>query len=49
MAILDYKAGNQTIVRRALEYLDIPCCIAATAAETRGARGLIFPGVGAAR
>ena len=49
LAILDYKAGNQTSVRRALEYLDIPCCIAATAEETRGARGLIFPGVGAAR
>ena len=49
LAILDYKAGNQTSVRRALEYLRIPCCIAATAEETKGARGLIFPGVGAAR
>ena len=49
LAILDYKAGNQTSVRRALEYLSIPCCIAATAEETKGARGLIFPGVGAAR
>ena len=49
LAILDYKAGNQTSVRRALEYLGIPCRIAATAEETHGARGLIFPGVGAAR
>ena len=49
LAILDYKAGNQTSVRRALEYLNIPCCIAATAEETKNARGLIFPGVGAAR
>ena len=49
LAILDYKAGNQTSVRRALEYLQIPCCIAATAQETEGASGLIFPGVGAAR
>ena len=49
LAILDYKAGNQTSVRRALEYLNIPCRIAATAEETKGARGLIFPGVGAAR
>ena len=49
LAILDYKAGNQTSVRRALEFLNIPCRIAATAEETRGARGLIFPGVGAAR
>ncbi len=49
LAILDYKAGNQTSVRRALEYLRIPCRIAATAEETKGAAGLIFPGVGAAR
>ena len=49
LAILDYKAGNQTSVRRALEYMHIPCRIAATAEETAGARGLIFPGVGAAR
>ena len=49
LAILDYKAGNQTSVQRALEFLKIPCRIAATAEETRGARGLIFPGVGAAR
>ena len=49
LAILDYKAGNQTSVRRALDYLNIPCRIAATAEETKDARGLIFPGVGAAR
>ncbi len=49
LAILDYKSGNQTSVRRALEYLNIPCRIAATAKETQGAQGLIFPGVGAAR
>ena len=28
LAILDYKAGNQTSVRRALDHLGIPCTIA---------------------
>lgn len=48
LAILNYEAGNQTSVRRALEYLDIPCTITADAAVLRAAQGVIFPGVGAA-
>ena len=31
LAILDYKAGNLTSVKRALDYLDIPCTITADA------------------
>ena len=48
LAILDYKAGNQTSVRRALEHLGIPCAITADAATLESAQGIIFPGVGAA-
>ena len=48
LAILDYKAGNQTSVRRALEHLGIPCGITADAAELESAEGIVFPGVGAA-
>lgn len=48
LAILDYKAGNQTSVRRALDSLGIPCEITADAARIEAAEGIIFPGVGAA-
>lgn len=48
LAILDYKAGNQTSVRRALEHLGIPCTITADPEVAATASGLIFPGVGAA-
>lgn len=48
LAILDYKAGNQTSVRRALEHLKIPCVITADPQTISRASGLIFPGVGAA-
>lgn len=48
LAILDYKAGNQTSVRRALEHLGVPCRITADAADLAAAAGVIFPGVGAA-
>ena len=48
LAILDYKAGNQTSVRRALEHLGIPCVITADPAVVERAEGVIFPGVGAA-
>lgn len=48
LAILDYKAGNQTSVRRALDSLGIPCIITADADIIRKAHGVIFPGVGAA-
>ena len=48
LAILEYKAGNQTSVRRALDHLGIPCRITADPAVIAEASGLIFPGVGAA-
>jgi imidazole glycerol-phosphate synthase subunit HisH len=48
LAILDYKAGNQTSVRRALDHLGIPCAITADPDTLRQASGVIFPGVGAA-
>ena len=48
IAILDYKAGNQTSVRRALEHLGIPCRITADPDTALSAAGIIFPGVGAA-
>lgn len=48
LAILDYKAGNQTSVRRALEHLGVPCAITADPAMLARAAGVIFPGVGAA-
>ncbi|MBO4311614.1 MAG: imidazole glycerol phosphate synthase subunit HisH [Desulfovibrionaceae bacterium] len=48
IAILDYKAGNQTSVRRALEHLGIECRITADPDAALSASGIIFPGVGAA-
>jgi len=48
LAILDYQAGNQTSVSRALTSLDIPNVITADASTLLGASGVIFPGVGAA-
>ena len=48
LAILEYKAGNQTSVYRALNALDIPSVVTAELALLREAKGLIFPGVGAA-
>jgi len=48
LAILDYKAGNQTSVLRALHSLDIPAEITASPARLLSAEGVIFPGVGAA-
>ncbi|MFV0421931.1 imidazole glycerol phosphate synthase subunit HisH [Oleidesulfovibrio sp.] len=48
LAILDYKAGNQTSVRRALNHIGIPNAITADPAEIAASEGIIFPGVGAA-
>ncbi len=48
LAILDYKAGNQTSVLRALRALDIPAEITADPSVLLAAEGVIFPGVGAA-
>ncbi len=48
LAILDYEAGNQTSVLRALAGQNIPAVITADAATLAAASGVIFPGVGAA-
>ncbi len=48
LAILDYKAGNQTSVKRALDHLGIPNAITNDHETITNAKGLIFPGVGAA-
>ena len=48
LAILDYQAGNQTSVLRALRSLDIPAEITADPSELLAAEGVVFPGVGAA-
>lgn len=48
LAIIDYEAGNQTSVARALTYLGIPNTITASPQALLQAQGIIFPGVGAA-
>lgn len=48
IAILDYKAGNQTSVKRALDALGVACLITAERRAIEGSLGIIFPGVGAA-
>lgn len=48
LAVLDYEAGNQTSVSRALTSLDVPNAITADANALLAADGVIFPGVGAA-
>lgn len=48
ITIVDYQAGNLTSVRRALDYLGIPCQISADPKAVRQAERIIFPGVGAA-
>ncbi len=49
IAILDYKAGNQTSVLRALNYLGIEACITDDNTSIMQVDGIIFPGVGAAK
>lgn len=49
IAILDYKAGNQTSVLRALNFLNIEACITDKSETLMQADGVIFPGVGAAK
>jgi len=44
--IVDYRAGNLTSVKRALDHLGIPCQIVSTGDELRTADRVIFPGVG---
>ena len=48
ITLVDYKAGNLTSVRRALDHLGIPCQITAVPELVRRADKIIFPGVGAA-
>ena len=48
IAIVDYKAGNLTSVKRALEHLGHKCEITDRAERVVGAERVILPGVGAA-
>ncbi|MFW6151357.1 MAG: imidazole glycerol phosphate synthase subunit HisH [Verrucomicrobiota bacterium] len=48
IAVIDYKAGNLTSVRLALEAIEEPCVITAEPEEALAADRVIFPGVGAA-
>lgn len=48
IAIIDYRAGNLTSVRLALEYLGVPCEITNDPHRISAADRVIFPGVGAA-
>src|SRR5262249_40853287 len=48
IAIVDYRAGNLTSVKRALEHLGHRCEITDDADEIRRADRVILPGVGAA-
>lgn len=46
ITILDYKAGNLTSVKRALDHLGIASVITANPSEVESAERIIFPGVG---
>jgi glutamine amidotransferase len=46
ITIVDYKAGNLTSVKRALDHLEIPNQISADPEVIRRAERIIFPGVG---
>ncbi len=48
IAILDYRAGNLTSVKRALDHLEIPNRITSDPRVLSSSGGIIFPGVGAA-
>jgi len=48
IAILDYKAGNLTSVKRALDYIGSSCKVTNSHDEIRRADKVVFPGVGAA-
>ncbi|MFP4108841.1 MAG: imidazole glycerol phosphate synthase subunit HisH [Desulfonatronovibrio sp.] len=48
ITILDYRAGNLTSVKRALDHLAIPNEISSDPARLKASQGIIFPGVGAA-
>lgn len=46
ITLVDYKAGNLTSVRRALDHLGLPCQISADPDVVHRAGRIIFPGVG---
>ncbi|HMD68038.1 MAG TPA: imidazole glycerol phosphate synthase subunit HisH [Chitinivibrionales bacterium] len=46
ISIIDYKAGNLTSVKRALDFLGIECTITGEANVIRKSQRIIFPGVG---
>jgi glutamine amidotransferase len=46
IAIVDYKAGNLTSVKRALDHLGIAGCVTPDPDVVRRAERIIFPGVG---
>jgi glutamine amidotransferase len=48
LAVIDYQAGNQTSVRRALDRLGVASTVTNDPQALEEADGLIFPGVGAA-
>ncbi|MBI3946115.1 MAG: imidazole glycerol phosphate synthase subunit HisH [Armatimonadetes bacterium] len=48
VAIIDYRAGNLTSVRLALEHLGVACAITQDPARILAAERVIFPGDGAA-
>jgi glutamine amidotransferase len=48
IAIIDYRAGNQTSVHRALKHLGVESLVTADLLTLAKAAGIIFPGVGAA-
>jgi glutamine amidotransferase len=46
ITIVDYNAGNLTSVKRAFDYLGIPCAITPDPDAIRKAERIVFPGVG---
>ena len=46
IALIDYKAGNLTSVKKALSAIGAEVVVPGTPAELRGAAGVIVPGVG---
>jgi glutamine amidotransferase len=48
LAIIEYKAGNQTSVRRALSHLGVNAVVTSDLITLSNAAGIVFPGVGAA-
>jgi imidazole glycerol-phosphate synthase subunit HisH len=46
IGIIDYKAGNLTSVKRALDYLGIRCAVLSDANALSKCERIIFPGVG---